>query len=117
MPAPLSLDLRERLVEAVENGSSIRQAALRYSVSPSAAVKLMQRVETTGRLEPEQAGGRKPLLLEPHAEALTSMVATDHAMTLVEIQAELKRRFEVAAGLSTIHRMLRRRGLRLKKSR
>ena len=117
MLAPLSLDLRERLVEAVENGSSIRQAARRYSVSRSAAIKLMQRVETTGSVEPEPSGGRRPLLLEPHAEALASMVATDHDMTLVEIQAELKRRFDVAAGLSTIHRMLRRFGLRLKKSR
>ncbi len=116
MPAPLSLDLRERLVEAVENGSSIRQAALCYSVSPSAAIKLMQRVETTGSLEPEPSGGRKPLLLEPYAEALANIVEADHDITLVKIQAELERRFDVLAGLSTIHRMLRRLGLRLKKS-
>lgn len=38
-------------------------------------------------------------------------------MTLVEIQAELERRCEVTAGLSTIQRMLRRRRLRRKKSR
>ncbi len=117
MPAPLSLDLRERLVEAVENGSSIRQAAFRYSVSPSAAIKLMQRVETTGSLEPEPSGGRKPLLLEPYAETLAGMVETDHDITPIKIQAELERRFDVTAGLSTIHRMLRRLGLRLKKSR
>jgi transposase len=117
MPAPLSLDLRERLVEAVESGRSIRQAARRFSVSPSAAIKLMQRVETTGSLEPVQAGGRRPLLLEPHAEALADLVETNHDMTLVEIQAELECRFDVAAGLSTIHRMLRRLGIRLKKSR
>ena len=113
MPRAYSLDLRERLVEAVENGHSIRQGALRYSVSPSVAIKLMQRVETTGRLEPEQAGGRKPLLLEAPA----SMVAADHDITLAKIQAELARRFDVTVGLSTIHRMLRRLGLRLKKSR
>ena len=117
MPAPLSLDLRERLVEAVEHGSSIRQAALRYSVSPSAAIKLMQRVETTGSLEPEPSGGHKPLLLEPYAETLAGIIETDHDITLVKIQAELERRFDVTAGLSTIHRMLRRLGLRLKKSR
>jgi putative transposase len=40
MPAPLSQDLRDRIVGAVENGSSTRQAALRFDVSPSAAVKL-----------------------------------------------------------------------------
>jgi len=117
MPAPLSLDLRIRLVEAVEKGSSIRQAARRYSVSPSAVIKLMQRVETTGRPEPEPSDGRRPRLLEPHSEALASMAETDPDITLFEIQAELERRFDVTAGLSTIHRMLRRLGLRLKKSR
>lgn len=117
MPAPLSLDLRQRLVDAVENGSSIRQAVRRFSVSPSAAIKLMQRVEATGSLEPEPSGGRRPRLLEPYAGALTSMVESDPDTTLAEIHAELERRFDVTAGLSTIHRMLRRLGLRLKKSR
>ena len=77
----------------------------------------MQRVETTGSLEPEPSGGRRPLLLEPHADTLASMVEADHDITLVKIQAELEHRFDVVAGLSTIHRMLRRLGLRLKKSR
>ncbi len=48
MRAPLSQDLRERIVRAVEKGSSIRQAALRFEVSPSAAVKLMRRVRESG---------------------------------------------------------------------
>ena len=52
MPAPLSQDLRERIVRAVENGSSIRQAALRFEVSPSAAVKLMRRVRESGSPAP-----------------------------------------------------------------
>jgi len=118
MPAPLSLNLRERLVEAIENGNSTRQAARRLSVSPSAAIKLMRRVEMTGSLEPPApSGGRRPLLLEPYVEALASMVEIDPDITLVEIQTELKRRFDVTAALSTLHRMLRRLGLRLKKSR
>jgi len=48
MPAPISMDLRERIVRAVEGGSSIRQAARRFEVSASAAIKLMQRVRETG---------------------------------------------------------------------
>ena len=48
MPAPLSRDLRERIVRAVEGGSSIPQAALRFEVSPSAAVKLIRRVRQSG---------------------------------------------------------------------
>lgn len=77
----------------------------------------MQRVETTGSLEPEPSGGRKPLSLEPYAEALATIVETDPDITLLKIQAELERRFDIVAGLSTLHRMLRRLGLRLKKSR
>ena len=44
MPAPMSMDLRLRSGRAVEQGSSIRAAARRFAVSPSAAIKLMQRV-------------------------------------------------------------------------
>ena len=39
MTAPLSQDLRERLVHAVEDGSTVRQAARRFAVSASAAIK------------------------------------------------------------------------------
>ena len=59
MPAPLSSDLRERIVRAVEKGSSIRQAALRFEVSPSAAVKLMRRVRKRST---------RPLLQNPDPE-------------------------------------------------
>ena len=48
MTTPLSQDLRRRIVRAVGKGSSIRQAAARYEVSPSAAVKLMRRLRQTG---------------------------------------------------------------------
>jgi transposase len=37
------------MVRAVEGGSSIRAAARRFAVSPSAAIKLMQRMRATGR--------------------------------------------------------------------
>jgi transposase len=44
MAAPMSMDLRLRIVGAIERGSSIRQAVRRFAVSPSVAIKLMQRV-------------------------------------------------------------------------
>ena len=40
MALPLSQDLRARIGRAVEEGVSIRQAAARFAVSPSAAIKL-----------------------------------------------------------------------------
>ena len=57
------MDLRVRIVAAVERGSSIREAARRFAVSPSAAIKLMQRVRATGSPAPAGYGGhRRPLL-------------------------------------------------------
>ena len=44
MAAPLSQDLRKRLVDEVEQGRSARQAAARFAVSASAAIKLVRRV-------------------------------------------------------------------------
>jgi transposase len=38
-----SLDLRRRIIEAVEAGASAREAARRFDVSPSSAIKLVQR--------------------------------------------------------------------------
>ena len=117
MPAPMSLDLRERIVRAVERGSSIREAARRFAVSPSAAIKLMQRVRATGSALPARFGGHRRPLLAPHEADLRRLIAASPDLTLAELQAELRRRFGLAAGLSTVHNTLRRLGLRLKKSR
>jgi putative transposase len=116
MPAPISLDLRLRIVDAVEEGSSIRAAARRFAVSPSAAIKLMQRVRTTGSAAPARYGGHRRPLLAPYEAELRRLVAATPDITLAELQAELQRRFGILAGLTTIHNTLRRLGLRHKKS-
>jgi transposase len=116
MPAPISMDLRLRIVSAVAGGSSIRAAARRFAVSPSAAIKLMQRVRTTGSAAPARSGGHRRRRLEPHASDLKRLVAAMPDITLAELRAELKRRLGIVAALSTIHNALRRLGLRHKKS-
>jgi transposase len=117
MTAPLSQDLRQRIVTAVERGSSIRKAAGRYSVSISAAIKLMRRVRATGSLTPAQIGGHRRPILEPHEALLRELVDAKSDITLAEIRAVLLRRVGLAPDLSTIHHHLRRLGLRHKKSR
>ena len=57
MPAPMSLDRRLRIVSAVEGGSSIRAAALRFCRQPSVAIKLLQRVRATGSAALARYGG------------------------------------------------------------
>ena len=117
MPAPMSLDLRERIVAAVEQGSSIREAARRFAVSASAAIKLMQRVRTTGSAAPGRFGGHRRPLLAPYEADLRRLIAVSPDITLAELQVALERRLGLVAGLSTIHNALCRIGLRRKKSR
>jgi transposase len=116
MPAPISMDLRLRIVGAVEGGSSIREAARRFAVSPSAAIKLMQRVRATGSAAPARYGSHRRPLLGPHENDLRRLVEATPDITLAELQAKLQRRCGVLAGLSTLHNALRRIGLRHKKS-
>jgi transposase len=115
MTAPQSHDLRRRIVKAVESGSSIRKAAGRYSVSISAAIKLMRRVHETGSVQPARIGGYRRPILEPHEALLRELVDAKSDITLAEIRAELSRRVGLWPDLSTIHHHLRRLGLRHKK--
>ncbi len=117
MTAPLSQDLRERIVRAVAQGRSARQAAQRFEVSPSAAVKLMQRVRLTGSTAPGKIGGHRRPLLEPHADALRELVESKKGITLREMRTELAARGIEVKALSTIADMLHRLGLSHKKSR
>jgi putative transposase len=117
MTTPLSRDLRRRIVRAVETGSSIRQVAARYEVSPSAAVKLMRRLRETGSTKPDRVGGHRRPVLEPHQELLRALVEAKSGITLSEIQTELRARGIEVQALSTIHLMLKRMGLTHKKRR
>ena len=57
MSKSLSVDLRERVVGAVESGASRRQAALRFGVSISSAIRRKQRQRETGDVKPKALGG------------------------------------------------------------
>src|SRR5918997_5732282 len=116
MTAPLSQDLRERIVHAVEDGSTIRQTGRRFAVSASAAIKLMQRVRQTGSTEPAKIGGYRRPLLEKHTNVLRTIVTGKAGITLKEIQAALAARGVEVKALSTIADMLHRLGLSHKKS-
>jgi transposase len=63
MPKACSLDLRERVIEAVEGGASRREAVERFEVSASSAVKWwLQSWRREGRRAPRPRGGsRSPL--------------------------------------------------------
>src|ERR1700728_5193623 len=56
MGKPYSVDLRRRVVAAIEAGMSRNQAAKQFGVAISPAIGWMQRVEQTGSVAPGQDG-------------------------------------------------------------
>src|SRR6516164_9826481 len=74
MPKALSGDLRERVIEAVEAGASRREAAERFEISASSAVKWLQRWRDHGVCAPKPRGGSCSVL-EDYAERILALVA------------------------------------------
>ena len=61
MSGPYSMDLRERVVRAVEDDSlSRRQAAKRFGIAVSTAVHWVRRHRDTGSVAPGKIGGHRP---------------------------------------------------------
>ena len=85
MGKPYSLDLRKRVVAAIEGGMSRNQAA-------NTAVGGMRRLDETGSVAPGQMGGHKPKAISgEHAVWLSQRIKNDD-FTLRGLVAELARR-------------------------
>ena len=115
MRKPISVDLRERIVEAYEGKEGTREeVAKRFKVSLGMVKKLLQQQSRTGDLRPRyRFCGRKAKLLPEHGGALKALVAKEPDVTLVEMKARLGLGCTVAA----IHQVLAKLGLTYKKRR
>ena len=71
-----SLDLRRRIISAVSAGASAREAARRFDVSPSSAIKLIRRWLDTGSYEPRRVGGWKKRRLVLETDWLHAVMAS-----------------------------------------
>lgn len=117
MTAPLSQDLRRRLIRAVEEGASAREAAARFAVSASAAIKLVRRVRQTGSTAPARIGGYRKPPLTGQEGLLRELVAERKGITLAEIRAALVERGVAAVSLMTVWTTPKRLDLSHKESR
>lgn len=92
MARSYSMDLRERVVAAVErDGLSRHQAAARFGVAASSAIKWVRRFRETGSVAPGQVGGHKPRTLRgEHRDWLLERARCD--FTLRGLVAELAER-------------------------
>jgi transposase len=90
---PYSLDLRERVVAAVEQGGlSARKAAERFGVGASTAIRWVSRLRKTGSIRPGKIGGYKPRAIAgEHRRWLLARIK-DKDFTLRGLVAELAAR-------------------------
>jgi len=114
MPKSLSGDLRERVIEAVQAGASRREAAERFEISASAAVKWLQRWRDHGVCVAKPRGGSRSIL-EDHAERILALVGEQPDRTLDELVAAMRKR-RIPGSRSALWRFLDRHDITFKKS-
>ena len=87
MGKPMSVDLRERVVAAVDGGISRRKAAGRLGVSISSAIRWTSRARCSGSVRPEPQGGdKRSARIEAHAPAILGAVEDTPDITLAELR-------------------------------
>jgi transposase len=118
MTKPLSIDLRQRLVWAVDGGMTRRMAGERFGVAASTAVRWVDQWRRTGSVQPRPQGGdKRSQRIEAHADEILALIDETPDMTLAEIAAHLEGSHGLRVAVSTVWRFLERRGITLKKNR
>lgn len=116
MGKPCSLDLRERVVAAVEaEGLSRNQAAARFGVAPSSAIKWVARFRATGSAAPAKMGGHKKRTLRgEHADWLIAR-CREKDFTISQLVAELLEVRGLTVDRRSVWEFLHAEGLSFKK--
>ena len=115
--AAYSIDLRERIVEAVERRiGSKRQIADVFGVHESFIYKLLRQKRERGDIAPLPHGGGAPAKLSgDQRHQLSALVAATPDATLEELCGQMRRRARVAVSRSTLCRGLQALGWSRKK--
>src|SRR3954469_16521751 len=115
MARSYSQDLRDRVIEATESGTSARKAAARFEVAASTAIKWRERLRDSGERSARRQGRRPGSKLDPHRDFLLAAVEAEPDSTLKELQRRLVEERGVRASIDTIWTFLDRHDLTFKK--
>ncbi len=111
-----SVDLRERLLGAIDADLSQAEASRLFGVGTSTITRWRQRRAATKTLHPTPRPGRPPRIGAADAAALQTQVAAAPDATLAEHCAIWAREQEMAVSVATMSRVIRRLGITVKKS-
>lgn len=116
MARALSDDLRIRVLKASAAGMSARQAASRFGVGVSTAIRWIARA-VEGEPTPRPQGWKRPSLLDAHEAFVVEMINDCKDVTLDEMVERLSAERQVSISRSALGAWLRGRGWTFKKVR
>ena len=115
MATSLSIDLRKRVVAAVERGMSRREAAEQFRVGASSAIRWVTQARETGDVAPKTQGGdRRSRGIEAQADRILALIAAKSDSTLEEMRTALAAEGH-SFSKSALSRFFQRRKITLKK--
>ena len=92
MPKSLSFDLRSCVLAVIDEGLSCRQAAARFGVSASSAIRWQALRRSGGDARPKPQGGdRLSRRTEQHGDLIRALLAETPDITLPELKERLAR--------------------------
>ncbi len=115
MTRALSVDLRRRVISAIEDGASCRKAAARFGVSASSAIRWHALSKTVGDAAPKPQGGdRRSGRIEAHAAVILEALERKSDITLADLRTELAGH-GIGVSIAGLWRFFKRRAITLKK--
>lgn len=117
MAGAYSIDLRVRVIEAIEGGLSTRQAAVRFAIGIATAGAWHRLWRETGDVKPGRLGNPGGSKLDPHKDFILELIGTHKDIALHEIAQWLAETHGLSVQPSTIWYFLDRHGLTFKKRR
>jgi transposase len=113
---PYSLDLRERVLAALDTGQSSPKVAVRFGVSEAFVRKLRIRRAQLGHFKSFPPPGRARLLSEKDEERLCLLTFKHADATIPELRALAASKLRLIMSITTVGRRLREMGMTRKKS-
>ena len=115
MPRAYSIDLRMRVIAAMQAGATCRAVAASFDIAPSTAWKWNRAYSRSGSVGPARIGGYLRSALEPHGAWIREQVRARLGITVRELARRVSERLGLSVGRDAVWRFLKRCGLSFKK--
>ena len=103
-----SLDLRQRIVDALGDGATIEATAQRFAVGITTVKRYKARLRETGTLAPTPWPGRAPVIKKEQEDDLRALVASRTAWTLGALSQAWHEAYGIAPTVSVLSDTLKR---------